>query len=178
MKCRYIYAGLCIILLVATVWWGPTVASATNISGEIPCTLVSNTVSITITDGIVEYGILKLGATENTTASGVSETQTATNTGNETANFKIKSSNAEDVAASDNWTLGAAAGANTFTHEASTDNGVTWDIDMTTAGEYVKLKDNIAADDNQTFDLRIGMPSSVTDYTQHTITVTIQASAP
>ena len=67
MKRRHICAGLCIILLVAAVWWGPTVALATNIDigGKIPYKVESNTIGITITtDGSVEYGILELEATE------------------------------------------------------------------------------------------------------------------
>lgn len=129
-------------------------------------------ISITVADGTVAYGRVAVGATEDTTASGVNDTQTATNNGNVAEEFQIKSSNA--IGGTD-WTLGAAQDDNTFTHKASIDDGSTWDIAMTAADVYVVLKGNVAVDGTQTFDLQIGMPTTITDYGEHTITVTVLA---
>ena len=172
MKRRILILGLALVLLVILVIPVTVFAAET---GEVTATVTGSLVSVTVTDGTVEYGVLALNATENTTASGVNDTQTATNDGTVTATFNIKSSNAEDVVASDNWTLAAAAGADAFTHTASIDSGVNWDKAMTTYDSYVELATGIAAEGTQDFDLRIEMPITVTDYTEHTITVTIQA---
>lgn len=133
-------------------------------------------ISITVTDGNVAYGTVAVGATEDTTASGVNDTQTATNMGNVAEKFQIKSSNA--TGGTTNWTLESSQGDNTFTHKASTDGGSTWNIAMNTPDVYVVLKDNVAVNETQTFDLQIGMPTSITDYGEpHTITVTVLATA-
>ncbi|MCK4388142.1 MAG: hypothetical protein KAW00_05155 [Dehalococcoidia bacterium] len=131
-------------------------------------------ISITVTDGTVAYGTVAVGATEDTTASGVNDTQTATNNGNVAEKFQIKSSNA--IGATD-WTLGSSQGDNTFTHKASIDGGNNWSIAMEVAGTYYELVASVPVDGSQTFDLQIGMPTSITDYGEHTITVTVLATA-
>jgi len=130
-------------------------------------------ISITLTDGAVDYGTVAVGATEDTTASGVNDTQTATNNGNVAERFQIKSSDASGGAP---WTLGAEQGSNTFTHTASIDGGSNWDIAMTAADTYYDLATSVPADGTQDFDLQIGMPTSVTDYGEHTITVIVLAT--
>jgi len=139
----------------------------------VTCTVSAFLVSVTVTDGSVAYGALEVGTSNNTIALG--QTQTVTNTGTVDEDFSISSSNA--IGASQNWTLGASAGANVFTHSASIDSGSTWPITMTVAGAYYTLKNGVTNGGNQTFDLQIGMPTSTTDYLEHTITVTVLAEA-
>jgi len=131
-------------------------------------------ISITVTDGTVAYGTVAVGATEDTTASGVNDTQTATNNGNVAEKFQIKSFNG--IGGTD-WTLGSSQGDNTFTHKASTDGGNNWSIAMIEAGTYYDLAASVLAEGYQDFDLQIGMPTSITDYGEHTITVTVLATA-
>jgi len=171
LKKKILISGIALVLLGALVM--PTTAFA-DTEGTVDATVTASLVSVSITsDGTVAYGILAIGATQNTTASGLVDTQTATNDGTEIANFNIKSSGA---AGGTPWTLAASTGSiNEFTHTASIDSGVTWDIAMTTADSYVALATGIEAAGTQDFDLRIEMPSSVTDFTEHTITVTILA---
>lgn len=131
-------------------------------------------ISITVTDGTVAYGTVAVGATEDTTASGLNDTQTATNNGNVAEKFQIKSSHA--IGAMD-WTLGSSQGDNTFTHKASIDGGNNWSIAMEVAGTYYELVASVPAEGYQDFDLQIGMPTTITDYGEHTITVTVLATA-
>ena len=58
----------------------PITASAAD-EGTVTATVTGSLVSVTVADGNVAYGILALSATENTTASGLNDTQTATNDG-------------------------------------------------------------------------------------------------
>jgi len=131
-------------------------------------------ISITVEDGNVAYGTVAVGATQDTTASGVNDTQTATNAGDVAEKFQIKSSNATGTI---DWTLGAAQGSNIFTHKASIDGGNNWSIAMEVADSYYELVASVAIAGNQTFDLQIGMPTTITDYGVHNITVTVLATA-
>ena len=153
----------------------------TNTSGKIihfdyvwiEVTYTPPIISITVTDGNVAYGTVAVGATQDTTASGVNDTQTATNNGNVAEKFQIKSSHAIGGA---DWTLGAAQGDNTFTHEFSTNGGSEWTA-MAVADTYYDLAASVPVDGNQTFDLQIGMPTTITDYGGHTVTATVLATA-
>lgn len=136
----------------------------------VTCTVSAVLVSVTVTDGSVAYGTLALGA--NTTTLALADTQTATNNGTVAEDFNIESSNATRGGGT-NWTLVTTTpGSNEFKHEFSTNSGSSWAA-MTTS--YQTLKSNVLSSSNQTFDLRITMPSSTSDYLQHTITVTVQA---
>jgi hypothetical protein len=139
--------------------------------GTVTCTVSAFLVSVTVTDGNVAYGALEVGASKST--KDLSDTQTATNSGTVAENFTIKSSDATRASGT-NWTLVTGTpGTNEFKHEFSIDSGSTW-TPMTTS--YASLKTNVLSGSNQTFDLRITMPGSTTDYQQHTITVTVMAS--
>jgi hypothetical protein len=139
-------------------------------TGTVTCTVSGELVSVTVTDGAVNYGTLELGQTKDTTNTGVNDNQTAKNTGTVSEKFTIKSSNAEGAT---DWILGDTQSENQFTHEFSTTGGSPWTL-INDVG--VDLASAVAAGAAKTFDLRIGMPTSVTDYTQHTIIVTITAT--
>jgi hypothetical protein len=114
-----------------------------------------------------------LSGTKDTTASGLNNTQTATNNGNVAEDFSISSSNATGGT---QWTIsGTAIGSDQYMHKFSINAGSTWTA-MTTSN--TSLASNIAATSGtRTFDLQILTPSSSTDYTQKTITVTVLAAA-
>ena len=166
---RKIVAMVLVLSLVAVLV--PVAAFAAE-TGDVTCSVSGKLISVTVMDGSVAYGTLAPSATQDTTASGVNNTQTATNNGTVAEDFNIKSS---DAIGGTQWTLGAAQGNNIFTHTASIDAGSTWDIAMTVAGSYTTLATNIVKDADRTFDLRIEMPTIITDYTAKTITVTVQA---
>jgi hypothetical protein len=174
MRVKFRYAVWLIILLLIIGFFDSPAVVSSNIRVEVPCSVVSNTVVMTVTsDGTVSYGTVAIGTTKNTTSSGDTQTVKNESTASETVTFSIKSSDAIGGTA---WTLGAAQGPNTFTHKASVDGGSHWDVQMTTANSYVTLITGVLAGSSQSFDLQIGMPTSVTDYGEHTITVTVLAA--
>jgi len=164
---RRILALVVALALVALVVPAAVFAADT---GTVTCTVTATLVSVTVTDGNIAYGALALGA--NITTIALTDTQTATNSGTVAENFTIKSSNATRIGGT-NWTLAGTIGSNQYKHEFSINSGSSWTA-MTTS--YQTLKTNVAASGNQTFDLQITMPSSTTDYLEHTITVTVMAS--
>jgi len=129
------------------------------------------TVSVSVSDGTVAYGMLGVGNTASTTLSGLNDTQTATNDGNVTENFNIKG---QDSA---NWTLSASAGAETYKHEfciTDCDTSPSWTA-LTTS--YQTLATGITSSGNQTFDLQITIPTSTSNYTEQSVDITVQAVA-
>ena len=124
------------------------------------------TVSVSVSDGVVSYGTLTAGSSQDTTSSGLNDTQTATNDGDVTENFNIKGQN------SASWTLTATAGSEQYVHEFSTNGGSNWTALTTT---YQTLATNIGVSGTVNFDLKITVPTSTNDYTQQSVDVTIQA---
>jgi hypothetical protein len=124
-------------------------------------------VSVSITsDGTVNYGTVAGGGSRSTIDIG--DSQSTYNDGTVTEDYNIKTS------VPSGWSLGTAAGVDTFVHEYSTNSGAAW-TKMTTADSYQTLIANIAAQAAQTFDLRLTAPTSSTSGAQRSITVTIQA---
>ncbi|KKO02706.1 hypothetical protein LCGC14_0101550 [marine sediment metagenome] len=148
---------------------GVAVQGATT--DDVSATVTAQLVSVSVSDGIVEYGILALNTTEDTVT--LVDTQTATNDGNVAADLSIRSS---DAVGGTTWELAVSAGSDAFIHEFSIDAGVSWaafNVDNVT---YSTLVNNVAASGNQTFDLKIGTPTASTDNVEKTITVTVQAT--
>jgi hypothetical protein len=169
MKKR-ILAVVAVLALVGALL--PAIVFAAD-TGTVSCTVSAVLVSVTVTDGSVAYGTLALNTTKSTLAAELNDRQTATNSGTVAENFTIKSSNATRISGT-NWTLVTGTPSlNEFKHEFST-NGSFPGTAMTNS--YTTLKTNVLSGSNQTFDLRITMPGSTTDYLEHTITVTVMAS--
>lgn len=145
--------------------------SAAN-EGSVTATVTAQEISLTVADGSVAYGTIVLNSTKDTTSGGVDDSQTASNIGNVAEDFNIKG------AATAAWTLGATAGANTYTHKfciSTCDTSPTWTA-LTLNNQ--SLATNVtAASGTQLFDLQIGTPTTTSSYTQQTATVTVQASA-
>lgn len=134
-------------------------------------TTITPSVSILVTsDGSIAYGFVAAGGQKDTLT--LTDTQTVKNDGNVPEDFTIKTSNATGGT---QWSLGAAAGSDTFVHEFSVNGGGVW-TKFTTADTYQSFVSNIASNGTQNFDLRITAPSSSTDFQQKSITVTILAS--
>ncbi len=127
-------------------------------------------ISVTVSDGSVDYGNLLSGASQNTTAGGTNDSQIATNNGNIPEDFNLKTS------APAGWTLGASPGTDIFVHEFSTNGGSNW-TKFITADVYQTLASNIAGSGgSQTFDLRLTSPNPSTSAAQKIITITVQAT--
>ncbi|KKT38937.1 MAG: Secreted protein [Candidatus Collierbacteria bacterium GW2011_GWF2_44_15] len=139
---------------------------------EISVTAGGAVISVVLdTDGSITYGTLAALSSQDTTSSGLNDTQTARNDGTVTETFNIKTSNATGGT---QWTLGSSAGSDIFVHEFSTNSGGAW-TKFTTADSYQQLATGITSSSSQNFDLRITVPSTSTDFQQKNISVTIQA---
>lgn len=126
---------------------------------------IAVSVSIT-TDGTVSYGTL--GSGQNTSTVQLTDTQTAKNDGNVTADLNIKT----DAPAG--WSIGASPGSDIFVHEFSVSGGNNW-TKFLTQDTYQSLATNLAADATQNFDLRFTAPNPSTSASQKTLTITVQA---
>jgi len=137
-------------------------------TGTVTATVTAQEISVSVTDGTVAYGTMSVGTTANTLAAGLNDTQTATNNGNVSEDLNIKGQD------STNWTLGAAAGSETYKHEFSTTASFPGTA-LTTS--YQTLATGIAAAGNETFDLQMSTPTSTASYTEQSVDVTVQAVA-
>jgi hypothetical protein len=157
---------LAIAIIFSFVLVAPVVKAATT--GNVSATVTVTNLAITVSDGTVAYGTIAVSSTQDTTTSGVDDSQTATNDGNVTSDFNIQGAN------STNWTLTATAGSEDFTHKFCTsdcDGSPTWTA-LTTS--YQSLATSISASGNQVFDLQIGTPTSTATFTEQSTTVTVQ----
>jgi len=129
-------------------------------------------VSISITsDGTISYGSVSLDNEQDTTNSGVNDTQTATNNGNLTEDFNIKTSHAVNGA---QWSVGTMAGTDIFVHSFSLNDGASWEV-LDNYDTYETLTTGISPSSSQNFDLKIHVPTFSSDYQEKTITITVQA---
>jgi len=131
-------------------------------------TAAASIYSVTVSDGVITYGILDVGTSTSTLASGLNDTQTATNNGGATENLNIKG------ATSTCWTLAATIGYNQYVHEFSTSSGSSWTV-LTT--DYQPLATNVAVSATSTFDLRITAPDDTNCFDAQNVNVTVQAVA-
>jgi len=150
------------------------VVATADTTAVVSATVTTDLITISVDDGSVAYGILPLNTNQDTTASGLNDTQVVTNDGNVNVDLEVKSS---DAIGGTGWNLAATnASSDEFTHEYSSDGGTGWatfNVDNTT---YASLATSIAALGTQNLDLRIKTPTSVTDNTEKTITVTVLAT--
>jgi hypothetical protein len=156
-------------------------STPTRADSIVAATVMPQNISVSVADGAVAYGIIPLSSSQNTTSGGIDDSQTATNDGNVTEDFNITSTNATIGTA---WTLAGTIGTNQYKHSFCTtgtgtpdpcDTAPSWTA-ITTAGSYHTLSTSVAPSGGTTkFDLKLETPSSVTDYVQKSITVTVQA---
>jgi len=152
----------------STYGWGLVDAQAALFS-------ILPAVSITLTtDSSVAFGIMPLGSTEDTTASGINDVETVTvDTG--PADLEVKSTVFSDGA--NTWNLGTTNGANQVKWEFATSAPAAWQTFSTSDALY-NLADNIAQGNTQDLYLRITMPTETSSADQHSAIVTIVATAP
>lgn len=147
-------------------------------SGSVSATVTPTFVSITVTDGSVNYGSLGLSESDNTLDGTASETQTITNVGSVSTDITLSSSDA--VGDSVNWDLENIPGTDIFSHSYDIDGVVEspsftdFPADNSNTGTVATLANN---GNTATLDLKIEMPTGITDVSVHNITVTVLATA-
>lgn len=129
-------------------------------------TPVEPIVSVSVSDGVVSYGLMPMNTSKSTLASDLNDTQVVTNDGNVATDINIKG---QDSAA---WNLGVTPGSNQYVHKYSINAGTDW---FALTSGYQLLLSNLAADGTQSVDLRLTTPTSSSSYNQQSVDVTIQA---
>jgi len=131
-------------------------------------------VSITLTtDGSVDFGILPLNTTQDTTSSGINDKETVRiDIG--PANLDIKSTIFSDNG--NTWSLGSTNGANQVKWEFSPDTS-TWNT-FSSANTLYDLANNAAEGNTQDLYLRLTMPTSIDSSAEYSSTITIVATSP
>lgn len=158
------------IALIAAIA-GLLIASVVGAAeATVDATVTPQLVAVSVSDGTVVYGILAANSSANTFTLG--QQQTATNDGNVDVDLDIRSSDA--VVAGTDWNLEATTSTDQYTHEFSIDDGVSWSF-FAADNSVSDLADPVIA--SKTFDLRITTPTTSTDLGEHTITVTVLATA-
>lgn len=163
------------VLFVPLLYVSRVFAAST---GVVSATVTPQNISVTVSDGAVAYGTLTLNDTEDTTSGGVNDSQLATNDGNVTEDFNIRST---DATGGTTWTLAGSAGADQFAHSfCNSGSGSPDPCDATPtwgalSTSYNSLATAVAPAGTNRFDLQINTPTSSSDFVQKSITVTVQA---
>lgn len=181
-KVKRILAGLVLLSLVlgvAAPAWAADTASVT-------ATVTPQVIAVSIEDGTVDYGILAAGETNNTfDGEATADTQTISNGSNVSANIALRSSDAYVVADTTDWALAGTAGTNQFAHSYDINasgsaswatfpaNGTFGNINTSTV---VTLDASDGVYPTATLDLKIDMPTSITNTSAHSIDVTVLAT--
>ena len=164
---KSLIAIICILGMVGMVA-GLTVRAATS---AVSCTVSAKSISLAVVDGGVTYGSVAEGGTASTTPSGLNDTQVVTNDGNVAEQINIKTSTAVGGTA---WTVGSTASTDVFVHSFTTTTAYVWQI-LGVADTYETASSSVAVSGTLNIDLKIDVPTSSTDTTEKTITVTVQA---
>ena len=141
---------------------------------SVTATVTVQNISVAVTDGVVAYGTLGNNTSQDTTSGNLSDTQVATNNGNVAETFNIKGQD------SGTWTLAASVGADQYVHEfckvdtGNCDSSPVWAA-LTTS--YATLKTGVAALGTYDFDLKITTPNPSSDFIEHSVNVTVQATS-
>jgi len=135
-------------------------------------------VSVSVSDGAIDYGIMTTNASKSTID--LNDMQTATNDGNVTENFNIKGQDATGAGCT--WTLASTNGVDQYVHQFcnATDydcsNPPTNYVALTTT--YQTLKTGIPPNGTVKIHLRLITPTQTSCYGQQSVNVTIQAVQP
>ena len=172
-------ASIAIVGLVGLVV-GVSVKGATE--DTVSATVTPKLITVTVTDGSVDYGTLGLDTTKNTALlndpanlEGMTpvQTQTATDGSNVDVALNIKSS---DAVGGTNWDLVAATGVqDKFVHKFKGGDATVWTQLPVDNVSYATLAASPAAS-SVDFDLQITTPTATTDHVQKIITVTVQVT--
>lgn len=137
-------------------------------------TIQAAVVSVSVSDGVVSYGMMVKNTSKTTLSGELNDMQTATNNGNVTENFNIKGQN---TACS--WTLASSVGNNQYVHQFcnDTDNDCSSPPTNYTAltTSYQTLDTGTAVSGTVDFQLRLTTPTDSSCFNQQSVNVVIQA---
>lgn len=142
------------------------------------CTWTPSSISISVEDGSVSYGIMVEDSSRSTLSGDLNDTQTVTNNGDVVVNLDIKGQNATGGGCT--WTLSSTNGNNQYIHQFcnDTDNNCSSPPTNYSAltSSYQTLKTGLAVDGTIDFHLRLTTPTETSCYGQQSVDVMIQAT--
>jgi len=142
------------------------------VAWKIPISIIS----ITVSDGVIQYGILPLDSSSNTIT--LNDAQRVTNTSNQNIRVNIRGTNATGGGCT--WTLSNNTGNDQYSYQYCnvTDNSCSSPPTNYTflTTNYQLLKGNLSTASFIDFHLKLNMPVNSTCFGEQTAQVTIQAS--
>ena len=170
LKKQHVLSFLFFVFLAIGIFATPASQTFAATTGSVTATVMTQNVSLSVTDGSINYGTLNANTAKSTITADLNDLQTATNDGNVAEDFNIKGQN------SAGWTLAATAGSNQYVHKFCTATCSTPPTNFSAlTTSYLPLAVNKLALATQTFDLQITTPNPSTVYTQQSVDVTVQA---
>ena len=162
--------GVLFVSLVVSLLFSTKVFAADT--GQVAATVTIQNISLTVSDGIIAYGILAVSTTKSTIA--LADTQTITNNGNVNQKLSVRGT---DSAA---WSLESSIGTDQYVHKfcAATCSTPPTNYTPLTDVSYTTLAASVAPAGQQTLDLEISTPSTSTVFTAQSVNVSVQASLP
>jgi len=161
-------------------WPGTLVQPSSNkFKHSIYCSYEKSVVSVSVSGGQIGYGAMPLGSSEDTTISGIDNTQIVSNDGTAVENFNIRG-----IDSGCPWALAAAAGDEKYVHEFCANGSGPPDIcDVSPnwkalSANYQALAGPVASGQASRFDTRITVPMNTVCFSQQNVDVVIQAVEP
>ena len=146
-------------------------------------TILAVSISITISDGTVEYGIVPKNTAKTTLSSDMppsGDMQTVSYDTNVTVNINIKGNNASGGGCT--WTLASSTGTDQYVHQFcnATDNSCSSPPTNYTAltTSYQTLKSGVSGQGSVDFHLRLTTPTESSCYGEQSVNVDVQAVQP
>ena len=159
---KSLIASIAILALVGLVVG--VVAQAQE--AAVTATVTVQNVTISVDDGVVEYGTLASNTSKDTLT--LTDTQTVTNNGNVNVDLDIRGQD------SNNWTLAGTTGTDQYIHKFST-NSFSTSSALTTSNQ--PLTTGIVPTGTQDFDLQITTPNPSTVFDSQSVNITVVATA-
>jgi hypothetical protein len=167
------------IAILALIGLGVGVAASAATESSVTATVTPQNISVSLNASSVNYGVLNLSVSNGSRTTAVSNTFTATNNSNVSANFGIRGTNTDN-----GWVLNSSpadvgtVGADQFVHRFDADATFTDGTAKALSTSNQNLGGPILVSGTQDFVLQMNMPTSSTDSTSvQSSTVTVIATA-
>ena len=140
-------------------------------------TATAAVVSVSVSDGVVSYGIMPTNTSKSTLPGELNDMQTATNDGNVTENFNIKGQDATGGGCT--WTLASTNGTDQYVHQFCNDTDYDCTLPPTNytalTTTYQSLKTGVSVNGTVQIQFRLITPTQSTCFGQQSVNITILA---
>lgn len=157
-----------VAIVLAVIIFGSVATAATT--GTVTATVSATNLAVSVSDGTIAFGSVALNTA--TTTAGNSDTQVVTNDGSD-AVLNVKSS---DATGGTTWTLGTAPGSDIFQLEVSTTTGASY-MTFQSTDTYLTASSSFSSLTSGNLDFRFTTPTVSTDFTEKSLTITVQVTS-